>query len=135
MYFTAFFPWGVNCWPPAKSLVKGLPLNSPCSPSCGHGETGETSLQIGTLWTRRKIPLNVSMVARRISWHLVSWFCLVKRSSALRGRNRTRNNRIDGSPKRTSPCAARLLRGRFYFVTVHRGHVLDPGAVDRMAGS
>jgi hypothetical protein len=30
----------------------------------------------------------------------------VKRSQALRGRNLTRNSRIDGAPKRTSPRAA-----------------------------
>ena len=42
-----------------------------------------------------------------------SEFCPVKRSSALRGRNRTRNNRTDGAPRRTAPAQVTLSGGRF----------------------
>src|SRR5262249_41505214 len=39
----------------------------------------------------------------RLPRGLLSWGRPVKRSPALRGRNRTRNNRADGAPKRAKP--------------------------------
>ena len=45
----------------------------------------------------------------------------VRRSGArLWGRNLTRNSRIDGAPMRTSPWAARSVRGLLCFVPI--GH-------------
>ena len=57
-------------------------------------------------------------------------FCPVKRSSALRGRNRTRNNRTDGAPRRTAPAQVTLSGGRFVSTTSDTGGYASENPLD-----
>jgi hypothetical protein len=65
-------------------------------------------------------------VAAIFSGILLCSYCPVKRSSALRGRNRTRNNRTDGAPRRKQPLCRTPCLGLLIFLSDHRfGHRSD----------
>jgi hypothetical protein len=66
-----------------------------------------------------------------ISIQLIRSCCSAKRSSALRGRNRTRNSRTEGAPTRSGRWTAAVVQGPLFASLGHPSHaskILGPGA-------